>query len=106
MACAHAGLFSPRLFDLTTFLDDEGHDDEGHNDEGHDELVLARVGCLPGARIRGLSDLAGVVEFGLRPSRHGRSCGGRSASAWSPGWTGRSGDGQALVSPARTSPLS
>lgn len=78
MARAHAELFTPRPFDLTTFP----------NDEGYDELVVARslpvvsvcehhlmpfvgvahVGYLPGERILGLSKLARVVElFARRP---------------------------------------
>lgn len=78
MALAHAELFTPRPFDLTTFP----------NDEGYDELVVARslpvasvcehhlmpfvgvahVGYLPGERILGLSKLARVVElFARRP---------------------------------------
>src|SRR6478736_1925640 len=78
VARAYAELLSPRLFDLTTFP----------NDEGYDELVLVRaipvksvcehhllpftgvahVGYLPGARILGLSKIARVVElFAHRP---------------------------------------
>lgn len=78
MAHAHAELFTPRPFDLTTFP----------NDEGYDELVVARslpvrsvcehhlmpfvgiahVAYLPGDRILGLSKLARVVEmFARRP---------------------------------------
>jgi GTP cyclohydrolase I len=78
MARAYAEMFSPRLFDLTTFP----------NDAGYDELIIARaipvhsvcehhllpfvgvahVGYLPGQRILGLSKLARVVElFARRP---------------------------------------
>jgi GTP cyclohydrolase I len=78
MARAHAEMFSPRSFDLTTFP----------NDAGYDELIIARsipvqsvcehhllpfvgiahVGYLPGERILGLSKLARVVElFARRP---------------------------------------
>lgn len=78
MARAYQELFTPRPFDLTTFL----------NDEGYDELVIARsiplrsvcehhllpfvgvahVGYLPGKRILGLSKLARVIElFACRP---------------------------------------
>src|SRR6476619_5415390 len=78
MARAYAELLTPRLFETTTFP----------NDEGYDELVLARripvrsvcehhllpfvgvahVGYLPGDRILGLSKLARVVEhFSCRP---------------------------------------
>src|SRR6476619_1534357 len=78
MARAYAELLTPRLFEMTTFP----------NDEGYDELVLARripvrsvcehhllpfvgvahVGYLPGDRILGLSKLARVVEhFACRP---------------------------------------
>src|SRR6476619_6352681 len=78
MARAYAELLTPRLFEMTTFP----------NDEGYDELVLARrlpmrsvcehhllpfvgvahVGYLPGDRIVGLSKLARVVQhFASRP---------------------------------------
>jgi GTP cyclohydrolase IA len=78
MARAYAEMFTPRLFDLTTFP----------NDAGYDELIIARsipvqsvcehhllpfvgiahVGYLPGERILGLSKLARVVElFARRP---------------------------------------
>src|SRR6476661_2288484 len=78
MARAYAELLSPRLFDLTTFP----------NEEEYDELVLVRdipvrsvcahhmlpfvgvahVGYLPDTRIVGLSKLARVVEhFACRP---------------------------------------
>src|SRR6478672_1242271 len=76
MARAYAELLSPRLFDLTTFP----------NDEGYDELVLVRdipvrsvcehhmlpfvgvahVGYLPADRIVGLSKLARTVDHHAR----------------------------------------
>jgi GTP cyclohydrolase I len=76
MAAAYAEMLTPRAFNLTTFI----------NDEGYDELVLARdipirsmcehhllpfvgvahVGYLPGPRILGLSKLARVVELFAR----------------------------------------
>lgn len=78
MARAYADLFTPTVFEMTTFP----------NDEGYDDLVLARsiplrsvcehhllpffgvahVAYLPGDRILGLSKLARVVtHFASRP---------------------------------------
>ena len=76
MARAYAELLTPRLFEMTTFP----------NDEGYDELVIARslpvlsvcehhllpfvgvahVGYLPGERILGLSKLPRIVEVFAR----------------------------------------
>jgi GTP cyclohydrolase I len=76
VARSYAELLTPRVFDLTTFP----------NDEGYDELVLARgipfqslcqhhllpfagvahVGYLPATRLLGLSKLARVVELFAR----------------------------------------
>jgi len=78
MAKAYAEMLTPRVFELTTF----------ENDEGYDEMVVvcdiplqsicehhllpftgtAHVGYLPGERILGLSKFARVVEmFSRRP---------------------------------------
>jgi len=78
MAKAYAEMLTPRVFELTTF----------ENDEGYDEMVvvcdiplqsicehhllpftgMAHVGYLPGERILGLSKFARVVEmFSRRP---------------------------------------